>query len=40
MPLSFDYYEPEEDDLSRDKIADRLAEEMVEQLEDMMLCPC
>ena len=31
--------EPEEDELTRDEIADRLAEEMVEQLEDLMLCP-
>jgi hypothetical protein len=32
-------YEPEEDDLSRDEIADRLGDEMVEMLEDLMLCP-
>ena len=31
-------YEPEED-LNIDEIADRLGEEMVEYLEDLMLCP-
>jgi hypothetical protein len=34
-------YEPEEEELSlgRDEIAERLGDEVIEQLEDLSLCP-
>jgi hypothetical protein len=38
LNLRFEY-EPEEENLSRDEIADRLGDEMIEMLEDLMLCP-
>jgi hypothetical protein len=37
--MNFGFEMPEEESLSRDEIADRLGEEMVQMLEDLMLCP-
>jgi hypothetical protein len=39
LNLRFEFEPEEEEDLSRDEIAYRLGEEMIEQLEDLMLCP-
>jgi hypothetical protein len=37
LNLRFEYEPEEEEELSRDEIADRLGDEMIEQLEDMVL---
>jgi hypothetical protein len=39
LKLRFEYKPEEEEDLRRDEITERLGEEVVRELEDLMLCP-